>query len=91
MAYSTPALDTLNKEAGDKQVVKVRTVHPLREPFRPVGKCATKRDRKGFLCFLRDNPLAYAALITLSLIVACALLAASSSGVASCSGKYLRF
>lgn len=75
MAYSTPALDTLNRESGDKSAVRVRTVHPLREPFSPSGKRSSKRDHKGFSCFLRENPLAYAALITLGLIVACAILA----------------
>jgi peptide/nickel transport system permease protein len=47
----------------------------MREPFQPTGSRARKRDQKGFLSFLHKNPFAYVALITLGLIVACAILA----------------
>jgi peptide/nickel transport system permease protein len=75
MAYSTPALDTLNKDAGRNKAAKVRTVHPLREPFRPSSTRRTRRESKGFLSYLKVNPLAYAALVTLGLIIAGAMLA----------------
>jgi peptide/nickel transport system permease protein len=75
MAYSTPALDTLNKNDGRSKAAKIRTVHPLREPFRPTPKRRTRRVNKGFLSYLKVNPLAYAALVTLGLIIAGAVLA----------------
>lgn len=75
MAYSTPVLDTPNKRGSKTVTAPVRTVHPLREPFQPTGSATTKRDREGFSKYLRENPLAYAALITLGLIIACAILA----------------
>lgn len=75
MAYSTPALDTQSKDGEKKGRPQVQTVHTLREPFRPVPTHRTRKKRKGFLGFLRVNPLAYTALITLSLIIAGAILA----------------
>jgi peptide/nickel transport system permease protein len=75
MAYSTPALDTLSKDGEKKRTVQVRTVHPLRETFRPAPTRRTRRETNGLLNYLRLNPLAYSALITLGLIVAGALLA----------------
>jgi len=75
MAYSTPVLDTLNKEGEKKRAAQVRTVHPLRETFKPSPTRRTKRESRGLANFLRLNPLAYAALITLGLIIAGALLA----------------
>ena len=75
MAYSTPALDTLNKKDGRNGAAKVQAVHPLREPFRPAPTRRTRRESKGFLSYLKVNPLAYAALITLCLIIAGAVLA----------------
>jgi len=75
MGYSTPALDTLNKNGGRNKAAKVRTVHPLREPFRAAPTRRTRRESKGFLSYLKMNPLAYAALITLGLIIAGAVLA----------------
>ena len=75
MAYSTPALDTLNKNDGRNRAAKVQAVYPLREPFRPGPTRRTRRESKGFLSYLKVNPLAYAALITLGLIIAGAVLA----------------
>ena len=75
MAYSTPALDTLNKKDGRNGAAKVQAVHPLREPFRPAPTRRTRRESKGFLSYLKVNPLAYAALITLGLIIVGAVLA----------------
>ena len=75
MAYSTPALDTLNKNDGRNRAARVQAVHPLREPFRPAPTRRTRRESKGFLSYLKVNPLAYAALITLCLIIAGAVLA----------------
>ena len=76
MAYSTPALDTPSKKAGDqKRSSRVRTVHPFREPFGPAPKHRSRRGRRGFLSNLRVNPLAYAAIITLGLVIAGAVLA----------------
>ena len=76
MAYSTPALDTLSKQDGNKhRSAQVRTVHPLRETFSPSPKRRSRQERRGFLSYLRVNPLAYAALITLGLIIAGAVLA----------------
>jgi peptide/nickel transport system permease protein len=75
MAYSTPALDTLSKDGEKKRSLQVRTVHPLREPFHRAPTRRTLQERRGILSFLRVNPLAYAALITLSLIIAGAILA----------------
>ncbi len=75
MAYSTPALDTLSKDGGKKRTAQVRTVHPLREPFSPATTRRTRRETNGLLNYLRLNPLAYAALIILGLIVAGAVLA----------------
>jgi peptide/nickel transport system permease protein len=75
MAYSTPALDTLSKDGEKKRASRVRTVHPLREPLRTTPPRRTKRERKGIISCLCVNPLAFAALITLGLIVAGAVLA----------------
>jgi peptide/nickel transport system permease protein len=75
MAYSTPALDTLSKESDGKVGAKVHTVHPLRASFQAAPTRSTKQQRKGFLCYLRVNPLAYTALITLGVMVAGAILA----------------
>lgn len=76
MVFSTPASDTLSKRAKvEGTTTNVRTVHPMRESFRPTGCGTSKRDRKGFLSFLHKNPLAYVALITLGLIIICAVLA----------------
>jgi len=76
MVYSTPALDTPSKKDGDEtRPSRVRTVHPFREPFGPVPKHRSRRDRRGFLSNLRVNPLAYAAIITLGLVIAGAVLA----------------
>ena len=47
----------------------------MREPFRPAPTRRTRRESKGFLSYLKVNPLAYAALITLCLIIAGAVLA----------------
>ena len=47
----------------------------MREPFRPGPTRRTRRESKGFLSYLKVNPLAYAALITLGLIIAGAVLA----------------
>jgi peptide/nickel transport system permease protein len=76
MGFSTPALDTLNKD-GDKKnrTIEVRTVHPLRETFRTAPARRSRREKNGFLSYLRVNPLAYAALLTLGLIIAGAILA----------------
>jgi len=47
----------------------------LREPFRPNPRKSTKTDRRGFVNFLKVNPLAYLALIMLGVIIAGALFA----------------
>jgi peptide/nickel transport system permease protein len=75
MAYSTPALDTPSKDSEKKGSPQVQTVQPLREPFRPTPAHRTRKASKGFLRFLRVNPLAYTALITLILVIAGAVLA----------------
>jgi peptide/nickel transport system permease protein len=75
MAYSTPALDTLNKNGERGGESKVRIVHPLREPFQSAPRREARRDRSGMMRYLRHNPLAYAALIMLGLIVISAVLA----------------
>lgn len=76
MAYSTPASDTLSKRSGDeKRGTQARTVHPLRETFSPLPKRRSRQERRGFVNYLRVNPLAYAALIVLGLIIAGAILA----------------
>ncbi|MGD8414270.1 MAG: ABC transporter permease [Candidatus Latescibacterota bacterium] len=76
MAYSTPALDTPSKKGGDlTRPDKVRTVDPLRESYSPTPKRRVHRDRRGILSHLRVNPLAYAAIITLGLVIAGAVLA----------------
>jgi peptide/nickel transport system permease protein len=71
MDYSTPVLDTPDKPGP----TKVRTVHPLREPFRPTVRKSSRRDRRGFLGYLKSSPLAYTALILLGLIVLGAVFA----------------
>ena len=71
MRSSTPVLDTPDKPGP----TKVRTVHPLREPFRPAVRKSSRRDRRGFLGFLKASPLAYTALILLGLIVLGAVFA----------------
>jgi peptide/nickel transport system permease protein len=75
MGFSTPALDTLSKDGDKDRPVRVHTVHPLRETFRSTPTRRTRRESKGFVSYLRVNPLAYAALIVLGLIVAGAVLA----------------
>jgi peptide/nickel transport system permease protein len=75
MAYSTPALDTLNKDGKEKRPTRVRTVHPMRESFRATAVRRTRREAMGILAYLKVNPLAYIALITLGLIIAGAVLA----------------
>ena len=71
MDYSTPVLDTPDKPGA----AKVRTVHPLREPFRPAVRKSSRRDRQGFLGYLKSSPLAYTALILIGLIVLGAIFA----------------
>jgi peptide/nickel transport system permease protein len=76
MAYSTPVLDTLSKKDGERKgAARVRTVHPLSDTFRPARNRRPRRERRGFLNNLRVNPLAYAAIITLGLVIAGAVLA----------------
>jgi len=75
MGYSTPVLDSPVKRAGDRRVIEVRTVHPLRETFRSRPRGATPGDRTGFATVLKRSPLAYGAFVVMSLIILGAVFA----------------
>jgi peptide/nickel transport system permease protein len=73
MGFSTPALESRDKKRGT--VVEVQTVHPMREPFRANARRRERRDRHGFTGYLKQNPLAYTAMVVLGLIVVAAIFA----------------
>ncbi|MDH4035952.1 MAG: ABC transporter permease [Candidatus Krumholzibacteria bacterium] len=53
----------------------MQTVHPLRDPFRPVPSSGARGDRNSFSLALKRSPLAYAAFIVMSLIILGAVFA----------------
>jgi peptide/nickel transport system permease protein len=74
MAYSTPVLDSPAKDHGAR-TVSVQTVHPLRDRFRPTPSNGGRGDRNSFSLALKRSPLAYVALILMSVIILGAVFA----------------
>jgi peptide/nickel transport system permease protein len=74
MAFSTPVLDSPAKERGARTIV-VPTALPLREQLRPAPSRGSRGDRNSLSLALKRSPLAYVALIVMSLIILGAVFA----------------